>query len=197
MLERGLQPLPPPRFGGAGIYAIYYFGAFPAYAPIAPSGAMAGQEIPIYVGKAVPAGSRQGGMGLGLKPNTALFSRLSQHVRSIEAVSNLALPDFACRYLVVDDIWIPLGEALLIERYRPLWNRGIDGFGNHDQGATRRQAKRSAWDTLHPGRPWAGSFQPHGQTVEAILARIAEAFEHPERVPPPLDSGAQDDGSVV
>jgi hypothetical protein len=101
-----------------------------------------------------------------------------------------------CRYLVVDDVWIPLGEALLIERYKPIWNQAIlNGFGNHDQGATRRQARRSAWDTLHEGRPWAGSFQPRGQTAQAILAWIAHAFANPERAA--AESGSQDDSSIV
>lgn len=39
---------------GPGVYALYYAGALPAYAPIA-SG-----EAPIYVGKAIPPGSRKG-----------------------------------------------------------------------------------------------------------------------------------------
>ena len=37
---------------------------------------------------------------------------------------------FQCRYLVVDDIWIPLGEALLIAKFSPIWNKVVDGFGN-------------------------------------------------------------------
>jgi Eco29kI restriction endonuclease len=47
------------NFSGAGIYALYYDGAFPAYQPISrnPDGEDA---IPIYAGKAVPAGARKG-----------------------------------------------------------------------------------------------------------------------------------------
>lgn len=195
LLGRPRQLLPPPRFKGAGIYAIYYSGGFPPYAPIAVS-ADGGSEMPIYVGKAVPPGSRQGGINLSARPTTALYTRLVQHAGSIEAVANLELKDFSCRYLVVDDVWIPLGEALLIERYKPIWNQSsVNGFGNHDQGATRRQARRSAWDTIHPGRPWAGGFQPHDLTVERITERIAEAFLHPNRAVAEL--GPEDDGGVV
>ena len=31
--------------------------------------------------------------------------------RSIEEASNLDIADFHCRYLIVDDIWIPLAGA--------------------------------------------------------------------------------------
>ena len=55
----------------------------------------------------------------------------------------------------MDDIWIPLAESLLIERFEPLWNRAIDGFGNHDPGKGRYEQKMSPWDTMHPGRSWA------------------------------------------
>ena len=58
---------------------------------------------PIYVGKAVPKGSRKGGFGLGMSPGTVLYDRLREHARSIDQVENLQLADFCCRYLVVDD----------------------------------------------------------------------------------------------
>jgi hypothetical protein len=48
-----------------------------------------------------------------------------------------------------------LGESLLIQRHRPVWNSVIDGFGNHDPGAGRRKGAMPSWDTLHPGRSWA------------------------------------------
>lgn len=49
-------------FEGAGIYAIYYFGDFPAYTPLASANAEGTCEIPIYVGKADPAGGRKGAL---------------------------------------------------------------------------------------------------------------------------------------
>ncbi len=57
-------------FKGAGIYAIYYEGDFPPYAPISRK---TETEIPIYVGKAVPAGARKGNFGLDTDPGPVLF----------------------------------------------------------------------------------------------------------------------------
>ncbi len=39
---------------GAGIYAIYYVGDFPSYAPVAERNHDGRFEAPIYVGKAIP-----------------------------------------------------------------------------------------------------------------------------------------------
>lgn len=153
--------LPPNNpFLGAGIYVIYYEGDFPAYREIAKWNREGKYSWPIYVGKAVPKGARKGGYGLGEDPGQAMFRRLKEHAESIEQVNNLQLKDFHCRFLVVDDIWIPLAESLLIELYLPLWNRKIDGFGNHDPGAGRYNQQRSLWDILHSGRPWAEKLRP-------------------------------------
>lgn len=141
MLESPVHPLGDLEpFTGAGIYAIYYTGDF---------------EAPIYVGKAVPAGARKGNFELDADPGTVLFKRLREHAESVNAAENLRLEDFFCRFLVVDDIWIPLGESLLIAKFAPIWNKLVDGFGNHDPGKGRYQGMRSKWDTLHPGRAWA------------------------------------------
>jgi Eco29kI-like restriction endonuclease len=148
-------------FRGAGIYAIYYRGSFPAYAPLVAKNSNR-LSHPIYVGKAVPAGARKGGFGLGADPGQVLFKRLREHA---ETVGQVGLQDFYCRYLVVDDIWIPLGEAMLIEQFRPIWNMLVDGFGNHDPGKGRYNQQRSAWDTLHPGRPWASKCQTYSRTA--------------------------------
>lgn len=173
LLRRPLGPLPPDRFSGAGIYAIYYKGGFSAYEKIAKSAASAETAIPIYVGKAVPAGSRKGGYKLGADPGDVLYKRLLDHVASIKATHSLDLADFLCRYLLVDDVWIPLGESLLIERFKPVWNICVDGFGHHDQGRSRTTQKKSAWDTLHPGRPWAGKVVgKNAKTVEEIVTEV-------------------------
>jgi Eco29kI restriction endonuclease len=91
------------------------------------------------VGKAVPAGARKGGFGLGADPGRVLFRRLNEHAESIRSTKNLKIDDFYCRYLVTDDIWIPLAEAMLIDLFNPVWNKLIDGFGNHDPGKGRYQ----------------------------------------------------------
>jgi hypothetical protein len=92
-------------------------------------------------------------------------------------VENLNIEDFWCRFLVVDDIWIPLGESLLIQRHRPIWNSMLDGFGNHDPGAGRHKGARPNWDTLHPGRAWAERCAPSKLTKEQILTEVGKYWD--------------------
>lgn len=171
-------------FEGAGIYAIYYTGPFEAYAPISQRNQHGRCELPIYVGKAVPPGARKGGFGLGEAPGQVLFRRLLEHARTIEEAENLELADFVCRYLVVDDIWIPLAEQLLIEWFSPIWNTAIDGFGNHDPGKGRRKQQRSQWDTIHPGRVWAKKQRPNAKPARTIIRELKEALEKAKKQAP-------------
>jgi hypothetical protein len=164
------------RFKGAGIYAIYYTGDFDAYRPYSQLNRRGMFKAPIYVGKAVPAGARKGGLGLDNKSTTALFSRLAEHAESIKLATNLKIEDFYCRYLVVDDIWIPLGESLLIAKFSPLWNTLVDGFGNHDPGKGRYEGLCPRWDVLHPGREWATRCRQRSETVKQIKNDIEEYF---------------------
>jgi hypothetical protein len=181
LLAKDAVPLPPAKsFRGAGIYAIYYMGNFPLYAPVATENREEKFGWPLYVGKAIPEGARRGGFGLDTPAGAVLFKRLCEHAQSIEAVANLALADFACRFLTVDDIWIPLGENLLIEMFVPVWNMVIDGFGNHDPGAGRYNQRRSAWDELHVGRVWAERLQV-GFGKIAIEEKVKTFFQtHPK-----------------
>lgn len=174
VLKRTASPLPPRRnFNGAGIYAIYYAGNFKPYLRIAAKNAGADPKAPIYVGKAVPPGARKGGFGL-TKPGSALFKRLKEHASSIDEAENLKLDDFSCRYLVCDDIWIPLGESLLIERFKPVWNVLIQGFGIHTPGKGRNKQVRSMWDTIHPGRGLAKKLPANPMTEKKILEQVAD-----------------------
>lgn len=174
-----------PSFKGAGIYAIYYAGDFPAYAPIADRNRDYLFEAPIYVGKAVPKGARKGNVVAGAPTGTALRSRLRKHATSITEAENLALADFHCRFLVVEDIWIALGEALLVARFSPLWNKLVDGFGNNTPGKGRYEQLRSRWDVLHPGRPWAYKCQERHETAEQIATEVVEYLRS---TPPPKHS---------
>ncbi|MGH7774240.1 MAG: Eco29kI family restriction endonuclease, partial [Candidatus Binatia bacterium] len=151
---------------------IYYTGNFPGYRRIAEGNREGRFEAPIYIGKAVPPGARKGGYSLGESPGDVLFKRLKEHAKSIEQSENLNLADFTCRHLVTDDIWIPLAEALLIEKFKPVWNWIIDGFGIHDPGSGRYQQERSKWDTLHPGRPFAKRLRLNRHTSEQILSKL-------------------------
>ncbi len=159
-------------FSGAGIYAIYYKGSFPPYRPISSANPEAPNSRPIYVGKAVPAGARKGGFGLGINPGTALASRLKDHAKSVDQAENISLDDFCFQHLVVDDIWIPLGESLLISMFSPIWNTFVDGFGNHDPGKGRYNQVRSRWDVLHPGRNWALKCAERSENAEQISAEL-------------------------
>jgi len=117
---------------------------------------------------------------------TALFSRLEDHRKSVEAAANLSIHDFHCRYLVVDDIWIPLGESLLIDFFNPIWNSEVDGFGNHDPGKGRHLGAKPSWDTLHPGRGWAEKCSPARLDESAIRMKIAR-FLSKYQGPKPID----------
>jgi hypothetical protein len=161
---------------GAGVYAIYYVGDFEAYRPVEERNEGKRFEQPIYVGKAVPKGSRKGGLGFDAGKGTALRDRLRSHAASIEQATNLKLTDFHYRALTVDDIWIPLGENVVIEKFQPLWNRVIDGFGNKDPGKRRATQYRSMWDVLHPGREFAEKLAVHPLTADEITARVADFF---------------------
>ncbi|HEU5116447.1 MAG TPA: Eco29kI family restriction endonuclease [Isosphaeraceae bacterium] len=176
MLDREVFPLPPEEFLGAGLYAIYYTGRFPAYRRIAARNRDGRFEEPIYVGKAVPAGARRGGFGLGASAGNVLYRRLAEHAESIRQARNLKLEDFRCRYLVVDDIWIPLAESLLIQTFQPIWNLVIDGFGNHDPGSGRYNQKKARWDVIHPGRLWAEKLAKGNPKSESEILEIVAEF---------------------
>lgn len=154
-------------FEGAGIYAIYYTGDFEAYQSLARLNQNDKFLWPIYVGKAVPAGARMGA-NLELPAGKVLYKRLKEHADSVRAADNLDINDFYCRFLVVDDIWIPLGESLIIARFTPVWNSLIDGFGNHNPGKGRHAGMRPRWDVLHPGRAWAMSLAERPETQAQI-----------------------------
>jgi hypothetical protein len=176
LLEQPAHPLDAiPPFEGAGIYVLYYRGPFPAYAPIAAiNSEMA--RWPIYIGKAIPSGGRKGASLSASARGTSLYKRLSEHRETIREVEygsgSLSIADFQARYLVVDDIWIPLGESLLIARFRPIWNIVLDGFGNHDPGKGRYNGVRPLWDHVHPGRGWAARCAARIERMEDITDRI-------------------------
>ena len=174
LLHRPIEPLPPPdAFEGAGIYAIYYTGALDIYEPIATRNRDGVFEMPIYIGKADPQGGRKGA-DFDAPHGLALCSRLADHAKSVMAAANLSIADFACRHLVVDEVWIRMAERMLISWHQPVWNMVVDGFGNHDPGGRRATQYRSPWDVLHPGRPWAVKLADSGVQVDQIRARIAD-----------------------
>ncbi len=160
---------------GAGVYVIYYTGPFPAYAPIAKANSKGAFKKPIYVGKAIPKGGRKGGLTKEISVvGRALADRLRQHSSSVNEAVNLELADFYVRHLVVDDIWIPLGENMLIESFHPVWNRAVDGFANKDPGNRRKAQFKSPWDVLHPGRKFAEKLGTGGMSQDFITQRVKD-----------------------
>ncbi|MCI0541045.1 MAG: Eco29kI family restriction endonuclease [Verrucomicrobiales bacterium] len=176
LLNQDAQELPPPTFPGAGLYLLYYTGPFEAYQKISEPNQQSRFRQPIYVGKAIPKGGRKGLEGFDVPHGEALSRRLKEHADSINAARNLELADFRCRWLVVDEVFIPLGESLLISHYRPLWNAVVDGFGNHPPGKGRAKGKKPLWDVLHPGRRWADRLKA-AMTADQVLALVRNHLE--------------------
>ena len=171
-----------PVFEGSGIYAIYYTGGFPTYTAFAERNRENRFEWPIYVGKAEGGRTRKGISDLSAKVGTALYSRLREHRDTINLVTNLSVSDFYCRALVVKDIWVPLGEALLLAKFSPIWNRILDGFGNHDPGSGRYNGQCPRWDILHPGRAWAVKCKPSIYTPQQLDNEL-RAYLHGAVIP--------------
>jgi hypothetical protein len=184
LLKQPVHPLDAiPPFEGAGIYVLYYNGPFPDYAPIAAANANEARW-PIYIGKAIPSGGRKGASLSASARGTSLYKRLAEHRDSIREVEegsgSLAVKDFQARYLTVDDIWIPLGESLLIAAFRPVWNIALDGFGNHDPGKGRYVGLRPLWDHLHAGRSWATKCAVRPETMDELSERLTHYLSaHP------------------
>jgi hypothetical protein len=152
LMARGPYPLPPAtRVAGAGVYALFYTGDLPIYDRYQSPDA----SRPIYVGKAIPRGGRTGQHSGAAAIGTPLYTRLTQHSRSIDAATNLRLVDFQCRFLVVTPLWITMAERFLFEEFQPLWNVKLSGFGIHGPGSGRNEQEISWWDALHPGRAFA------------------------------------------
>ncbi len=140
VLEQPVHPLAEvPAFEGAGVYIIYYTGNYEPYRSIAQKNKGQKWQQPIYVGEAARKGGRKGGVLVEGPAGKVLYNRLKNHLDSIRNTKNLKVDDFWCRYLAIKDFFIPLCESLLIDRYTPIWNKVIDGFGNKVVGAGRAE----------------------------------------------------------
>lgn len=167
------QPVNPLKtlapFEGPGVYAIYYTGPFPPYQPIAALNRKDRWQLPIYVGK-------------------AKFDRIRNHATSISQVSNLDVKDFWCRYLVTEEVFIPLCEELLIRRYKPVWNILVTGFGPKVVGEKRITQQTSMWDMLHPGRPGRGVTPNKRFTSAAQITQKISDFFAKEKIGNPFSA---------
>jgi hypothetical protein len=175
ILDSEVHPLPPKvKFDGAGIYCLYYCGDFasPVYQMISDANRDS-WKYPIYIGKAVPEGSRKGTVGLSeAPPGPRLYMRLREHSKSISNTATLSLEHFRCRFLVTDEIWIALGESVLLRKFKPLWNSKMTGFGNHTPGVGRPKQAHSKWDLLHPGRSWTLDPRERQHDLEVLMKEL-------------------------
>ena len=157
------------KFSGCGVYVLYYYGTF--YDEIVDKDLkLYFSKHPIYVGKAVPTGWRNGRISKE-KSSSNLWKRVSEHSGNISKISNLNIGDFCCKYIILDKDLISPVEARLIRLYNPIWNCTLDGFGNHHPGETRFNQAKPDWDVLHPGREWADNMNP-GNDREEIINRL-------------------------
>ena len=169
-------PIPPPvRFPGVGVYALYYTGKTKPYEKYGTVNRVK-YDFPIYVGKAVPKGWRQGRVTPAANTKTfELNSRLRKHYRTINTGAGLNPKDFTCRFTIFEGIsssMISTVESALIRLYMPLWNTQIDGFGNNDPGKGRYNQRKSHWDVLHPGREWAERCAESDYTREQVIEKV-------------------------
>ncbi|WP_430404178.1 Eco29kI family restriction endonuclease [Hyphomonas sp.] len=158
------------KFYGSGIYAIYYNGDFPLYAPIS------GGETPIYVGKANP---QSGAAKTPIEQGPRLSGRLADHRKNIIKAENLDIKQFSYKALVVQTGWQDAAESYLINFFKPIWNsetKILFGLGKHGDNAETRANKRSPWDTLHPGREWAAASKEDAKSIAIIEAETATHF---------------------
>jgi len=182
LLKQKPLPMPPGKFKGAGVYAIYYVGPFKQYRHVTDQNKNDQFNCPIYVGKAVPKGSRKGGLIKDPQNSTALADRLKHHADSIQAATNLDLRHFFFRCLVVEDIWIPLGETYMIEKFQPVWNKVVEGFGIKTPGKRRKGRYTSLWDTIHPGRKFVTNLglPPHPKRPAQIFKEVEDYLAMPQ-----------------
>jgi len=180
---------------GSGVYAIYYTGDHPLYARISRT------ETPIYVGKADPS---NGDANTAREQGPRLTGRLIEHAGTISTAEKYAdqhglapglapirLADFKCRRLVCATNAQLVAERHLIRMFWPVWNsdtKACWGMSKHGDAASTRRNKRSPWDVVHPGRPWALDAQlQNNATAEEIAARIEMILN---KYPPRTDHAA-------
>lgn len=203
MERQPVRPVPPERFLGAGLYALYYVGHLAIYEGVNDADC----TTPIYVGKAEAGTSSYGTFVEGTE-TTNLHDRIRAHMNSIrQATENLLVGDFRVRYLVTSDVHIVLGEAGLLQAFAPvLWNTVVTGFGINAPGSGRERQRKSRWDTLHPGRGRAAGRPENELSSEELTRLVRRAIDArlageptPEEVlaeRPDLDEGIGDDEAV-
>lgn len=81
----------------------------------------------------------------------------------------------------LDDIWIPLGETYMIEKFQPVWNKIVEGFGIKTPGRRRKDQYTSLWDTIHPGREFVTKLglPPNPKSADQIFKEVENYLAMP------------------
>ena len=105
---------------GAGVYAIYYAGRLAGSAKSRP-------PIETVLGSNRSMSERPSQREAEkvdrrkTHPRDRPSPNASANMLVINEATNLSIDDFQVRHLVVDDVWIPLGENILIETFKPVF----------------------------------------------------------------------------
>ena len=193
---------------GSGVYAIYYVGDHPLYSAITRT------ETPIYVGKADPlqptaSGAREQGARLTgrLHEHADTIAEVDKYAEArklVEGLNQIELTDFDCRRLACATNAQLVAEVHLIRMFWPLWNsqtKACWGMSKHGDSASTRKNKRSPWDVVHPGRPWAlddrleNSLSPEEirNRINAVLVRTPPRQDYAALLGEMLAAFSQDD----
>lgn len=64
----------------------------------------------------------------------------------------------------------------MIEKFQPVWNKVVEGFGIRTPGKRRKDQYTSLWDTIHTGRSFVTNLglPQNPKTADQILREIAE-----------------------
>jgi hypothetical protein len=158
------KDLPLKKFGGTGIYALFYKGKDGLYNKDLNS--------PVYIGRVQ---TTQTSTEVEDKERPFLYTKIKEACKSIEEAKNLSLEDFKCKYMLLDETEMSLSETIetqLINHFQPAWNTCLEGFANHNPGKGRLKQAPSEWDVLHPGRPWAKKLQGKAKDRRAIKKKV-------------------------
>lgn len=114
--------LPPPRFTGSGVYAIYCTAKKGIYERYGNKVNRMGYNVPIYVGKAVPKGIDN--CGLRCFEMHTCQNQLVFWYNEIKKSLGLSREDFHCRVLAIDRFdKINGAYGMILEYYHPVWNK--------------------------------------------------------------------------
>ncbi|WP_461326362.1 Eco29kI family restriction endonuclease [Bradyrhizobium diazoefficiens] len=100
-----------------------------------------------------------------------------------------------------------VAEKHLIRTFWPVWNsetKACWGMSKHGDSAGTRKNKRSPWDVVHPGRPWAlddeieDKFTPDeiAQKIDQVLQKYPPRKDHAALLEEML-AGFRQDGDVI